>query len=104
MTKEKMRWQWHQLNHMQITCTLLQTDNHTSTSSLNFLQAGCSSWCPTNSVKALKAKLLPTLNNYHTKFCGQVFNTNVAFGINSFDKTNCSFKKVENFSQNDFKL
>jgi len=31
--------------------TLLQTDNHTSTSSLNFLSAGC---CRTNSVKALK--------------------------------------------------
>jgi len=28
--------------------------DHTSTSSLNFLQAGCSSWCLTNSVKALK--------------------------------------------------
>ena len=29
-------WQWHQLNHMQTICTLLQTDNHTNTSSLNF--------------------------------------------------------------------
>jgi len=27
-------WQWHQLDHMQIICTLLQTDNHTSTSPL----------------------------------------------------------------------
>jgi len=27
--------QWHQLGHMQV-CTLLQTDNHTSTSSLSF--------------------------------------------------------------------
>ena len=47
-------WQWHQLDHMQTICTLLQTDNHTNTSSL-FLQAGWSNWCPTNSVKALKA-------------------------------------------------
>ena len=31
-------------------------DNHTSTSSLRFLQARCPSWHPTNSVKALKAK------------------------------------------------
>jgi len=31
-----MRWQWHQLNHMQIICTSLQTDNHASTSSLRF--------------------------------------------------------------------
>jgi len=47
-------WQWHQLGHMQI-CTLLQTDNHASTPPLSFLQAGCPSCCPTNSVKALKA-------------------------------------------------
>jgi len=28
--------QWYQLDHMQTICTLLQTDNHTNTSSLNF--------------------------------------------------------------------
>ena len=28
--------QWHQLDHMQTICTLLQTDNHTNTSALNF--------------------------------------------------------------------
>ena len=50
-----MGWQWYQLDHMQTTCTSIQRDNHASTSSLNFLQARCSSWCPTNSVKALKA-------------------------------------------------
>ena len=47
-------WQWHQLGHMQV-CTSLQTDNHTSTPPLSFLQVGCPSFCPTNSVKALKA-------------------------------------------------
>ena len=47
-------WQWHQLGHMQV-CTSLQTDNHASTPPLRFLQAGCPSCCPTNSVKALKA-------------------------------------------------
>jgi len=31
-----MGWQWHQLNHMQIICTSLQSDNHTSTTSLKF--------------------------------------------------------------------
>jgi len=31
-----MGWQWHQLVHMQIICTTLQTDNHASTQSLNF--------------------------------------------------------------------
>jgi len=35
--------------------TSLQTDNHTSTPPLSFLQAGCPSCRPTNSVKALKA-------------------------------------------------
>jgi len=49
-------WQWHQLGHMQV-CTSLQTDNHASTPQLSFLQAGCPSCHPTNSVKALKAKL-----------------------------------------------
>jgi len=43
MKQGTMGWQWHQLNHMQIVCTLLQTDNHDCPSSLNFLQAGCSS-------------------------------------------------------------
>jgi len=47
-------WQWHQLGHMQV-CTLLQTDNHASTSPLRFLHAGCPFCHPTNSVKALKA-------------------------------------------------
>jgi len=39
---------------MQV-CTSLQTNNHASTPSLSFLQAGCPSCRPTNSVKALKA-------------------------------------------------
>jgi len=49
--------QWYQLGHMQV-CTSLQTDNHASTSLLKFfLQAGCPSCRPTNSVKALKAAM-----------------------------------------------
>ena len=46
-------WQWHQLGCMQV-CTSLQTDNHASTPPLSFLQAGCRSCHPNNSVKALK--------------------------------------------------
>jgi len=38
-------------------CTSLQTDNHASTPPLCFLQAGCPSCRPTNSVKALKAQM-----------------------------------------------
>ena len=49
-------WQWHQLGHMQV-CTSLQTDNHASSPPLSFLQAGCPSCRPTNSVKALKAQI-----------------------------------------------
>jgi len=41
---------------MQV-CTSLQTDNHTSTLPLSFLQAGCPSCRPTNSSKALKANV-----------------------------------------------
>jgi len=42
-------WQWRHL-----ACTLLQTDNHASTSPLSFSQAGFPSCRPTNGVKALK--------------------------------------------------
>jgi len=65
-------WQWHQLGHMQV-CTSLQTDNHASTPTLSFLQAGCPSCRPTNSVKALKAKNMNSKcqqirkSNYNTK-------------------------------------
>ena len=34
MKQEMKGWQWHQLDHMQIICTLLQTDNDDNTSSL----------------------------------------------------------------------
>ena len=34
-----MRWQWHQLDHMQINCSSLQRDNHASTTSLIFFDA-----------------------------------------------------------------
>jgi len=53
-------WQWHQLGQMQV-CTLLQTDNHTSIPPLSFLQAGCPSCRPTNSVKALKGTTVMNL-------------------------------------------
>jgi len=48
---------------MQV-CTSLQTDNNASTPPLSFLQAGCPSCRPTNSVKAMKA----LENNYNLKF------------------------------------
>jgi len=36
MKQETTGWQLHQLDHMQIICTSLQTDNHASTSLLIF--------------------------------------------------------------------
>jgi len=56
-------WQWHQLGHMQV-CTSLHTDNHASTPLVSFLQAGCPSCRPTNSVKALKAYLCNCITHY----------------------------------------
>jgi len=50
-----MGWQWHKLDHMQIICTSLQTNNHASTSPLSFFTGRMPSCHPTNSVKALKA-------------------------------------------------
>ena len=82
-------WQWLQLGHMQI-CTSLQTDKHTSTSLLSFLQAGCTSCHPTNSVKALKAReadmwysLFWTMSSNHSsKHTKQIpFSRSSYFGI-----------------------
>jgi len=36
LEQQMMGLLWHQLDHMQIICTLLQTDNHSSTSPLSF--------------------------------------------------------------------
>ena len=54
-----------------ISCISLLTDNHASTPPLSFLQAGCLSCRRTNSVSALKAKLLSTLYNklHSTSLC-----------------------------------
>ena len=52
----------------------LQTDNYASTSPLSFLQAGCPSCRPTNSVKALKAKYqqCKSVNNCFVHFRGSL--------------------------------
>jgi len=76
-------WQWHQLNHMQI-CTSPQTDNHASIPPLSFLQAGCPSCRPTNSVKALKADT------------NQSLHTNKTIGLNN--KTNTANQPGRNYT------
>jgi len=40
-------WQWHQLGHMQV-CTLLYTNNHTSTPPLQFFCTGRMPFLPPN--------------------------------------------------------
>jgi len=59
-------WQRHQLGHMQV-CISLQTDNLARTPPLSFLQAGCPSCRPTNSIKALKAKALKAFRVHQSK-------------------------------------
>ena len=62
-----MRWQRHQLNHMQAICTSLQTDNHASTSSLSFLRARC--FLPTNQQRQStegRRRKLHTVENFHS--------------------------------------
>jgi len=66
-----MGWQWHQLNHMQAILHFAPEDNHASTSSLEFLRAGCPSCRPTNSVKALKANIKIAINQGRIPFCVQ---------------------------------
>ena len=62
-------WDAHQQDHMQTICTSLQTDDqHLIT---QFLQAGCSSWHPTDSVKALKARTYNTLKKNFKSFIQQ---------------------------------
>jgi len=64
--------QWHWLGYMQVW-TLLQTDNHASTPPVSFLQAGCPSCRPTNSVKALKQFFK---RKYQNNSARQMFNEN----------------------------
>jgi len=72
---------------------VLQTDNHASTPLLSFLQAGCPSCHPTNSVKALKVKHNHILGN---KICGK--DTHYTIFINIFiTKHQSYFKNKSNF-------
>jgi len=69
-----MGWQWHQLDHMQIIFTLLQTDNHALPAPYHSIFYRPDTLPATNNVKALKAIILLLLlkirvwkvrNTYH---------------------------------------
>jgi len=57
LEQEMMGWQWHQLDHIEIICTLLQTTTPVAHHSV-FLQAGCPIYWPANTIKAVKAVIL----------------------------------------------
>jgi len=54
------------MGRMQV-CTSLQADNHAKHPTTHFLQSGCPSCRPTNSVKALKAKRDGKIINFYKK-------------------------------------
>jgi len=71
---------------MQV-CTSLQTDNHASTPPLSFLQAGCPSGRPTNSVKALKAQCTEPITNSFVQIAKLKLTT-----IDNSSSVNCTNK------------
>jgi len=58
-------------------CAPWPRHNHTTIPPLSFLQAGCPSRCPTNSIKALKAtestNVIVCLDVHHANFCLKQF-------------------------------
>ena len=91
LKQRESEWQWHQLGHMQV-CTSLQTDNHASTPPLSFVQAGCRSCCPTNSIIALKAPIVILMLVLHTAETVLLLSwTAFILDVNS-KPTNCSIR------------
>jgi len=72
---------------MQV-CTSLQTENHASTPPLSFLQAGCPSCRPTNSIKALKAQCRQlTDRDFDAIVLSEGWNYDLEFYSNIFEKS-----------------
>jgi len=70
-----MEWQWHQLDHIQIICTSLQTDNHGSTSSLYLYRPKFLFMTPiiiTNGVKAQQSLSISSLQYSMFVFLPQI--------------------------------
>jgi len=58
MMQEVMGWQWHQLDHMQIIFTSLQTDNHVGISSLKFFTDGMLFLMPNQQCQSTEGNLI----------------------------------------------
>jgi len=59
-----MGWQWHQLDHVQIICTSLQTDNQASISPLSFYRPDAlPATQPTASEQSCKEKKFKTIKS-----------------------------------------
>jgi len=67
MMQEMMRWQWNQLDHMHIICTSLQTDNHTSTTSLKFFTGWILFLTPNQQCQSTEVSVLVQVRNYCSK-------------------------------------
>jgi len=65
-------WQWHQLGHNASLHLAPDRQPHQHPTTLMFLQAGCPSCRPTNSVKALKTIIVFLLNFILVSFCVNV--------------------------------
>jgi len=63
--------QWRQVDHVQTVCTLLQADNHTDTSSLNFYRPDA---LPKKSMASLRISPSGTNVRKHAHMDGQVQN------------------------------
>ena len=75
-------------DHMQIICISLRTDHHASTSPLNFLQAGCSLWRPSNSVKAL---MTMTMMKYAFLSCHDLKSSGLDDSVLALHQERCLF-------------
>ena len=89
-------WQWHQLGRVQVS-TLLQTDNHTNTPPHSFLQTGCPSCRPTNSVKAVKA-------NTHTYYYTSGTEQQWSILTRSRLRSSCSLCDISDWAWTTFRI
>ena len=67
-------WQWHQLGHVQVCCTLLQTDNHASTPPLSFFTGRMPFLPPNQQRQSIEGRIH---NSQSTQNNSQTENSNI---------------------------